>query len=171
MLGKLLPFITWGRTEFQSLAICCASTPIYLLSALNLPPSNLFHLMPLRLWLGRDNEQLICICHATLHFADLYHSLPRMSFPGWKVLAVSCLRTFLSLWSSLSLFSESFCILPYPLWEGGSELHNIEEVGRLHAAVWWWADLAAPHVWVHWVTGYRALGTPLVNFFAVKVSF
>ena len=85
--------------------------------------------MPLRLRLGRDNEQLIC--RATLRFADLYHSLPQMSFPGWEVLAVSCLNTFLSLWPSLLFLSESFYALLYPLWEQGPELHNTEDVGRL----------------------------------------
>lgn len=103
--------------------------------------------MPLCLWLGRDKEQLISICDATLHFADLYHSCPQMFFPGWKILTVSCLSTFLSLWSSLLLFSESFSVLLYPLWEGGSELHNTEDMGRLCAAAWWWADLAAPCLW------------------------
>lgn len=89
--------------------------------------------MPLRLWLGRDNEELICLCRATLHFAEPYHSLPQVSFPGRRVLAVSCLSTSLSLCSSLSLFSASFSVLRYPLWEGGSELHNTEDVGRLSA--------------------------------------
>lgn len=82
------------------------------------------------------------ICVMPLCFADLDRSLPQMPFPGRRVLADSCLGTLLSLWVSLLLFSESFSILQYPVWEG-------ERRGQtVNVAVWWQVALASslpPH--------------------------
>lgn len=103
--------------------------------------------MPFRLELGRDNEQNLYLwsaylCHATLYFADLDRSLPQMPFPGRRVLADSCLGTLFSLWVSLLLFSESFSILQYPVWEGERREQTV------NVAVWWQVALASslpPH--------------------------